>query len=58
MVWDLLENISHKCGTYLNILWVLLEENEVLKRLYINTVRGLDDLVPLLIDLNRYKNNK
>jgi hypothetical protein len=58
MLRELLYKIYKKCGTYLNILWVLLKENEVPKRLLTNTVKGLDNLVPLLIDLNRYKDNK
>jgi len=58
MIWDLLENISQYCGTYLNIVWVLLEENEWSKRLKANTVKGLAELVPPLIDLNRYKDNR
>ena len=58
VIWDLFDKIFNKYGTYLGKVWVLLEENEVLKRLNVNTVKGLADLVPLLIDLNRYKYNR
>lgn len=58
VVWVLLYNIHVKCGTYLNIVWVQFEENQLLKRLKVNTVKGLAVLMPLLIDLNRYKDNK
>ena len=58
MIWDLLYKMFIKFGTYLSFIWVLFEENEVVKRLKANTVKGLVDLVPLLIDLNRYKYNR
>jgi hypothetical protein len=58
MIWDLLKNISQYCGSSLNIVWEQFKENEVLNRLNINTVKGLADLVSLLIDLNRYKDNR
>jgi len=58
MLWDLPEYFSQKCGTYLNIVWVQLEENEWLKQPKVNTVKGLAVLMPLLIDLNRYKDNR
>ena len=58
VIWDLFDKIFNKYGTYLGKVWVLLEENEALKRLNVNTVKGLVDLVPLLIDLNRYKYNR
>jgi len=58
MPWDLLEYISQYYGTYLNIAWVLLEENEPANQLISNTVKGLAEIVPHLIDLNRYKYNR
>ena len=58
VIWDLLNKICIRYGTYLNIVWVLLEENEGLNRLNVNTVKGLADLVSSLIDLNRYKDNR
>ena len=58
MIWDLLYKMFIKFGTYLSFIWVLFEENEVVKQLKANTVKGLVDLVPLLIDLNRYKYNR
>ena len=58
MVWDLLYKMFIRYGTYLNIVWVLLEENEVQYQPKANTVKGLADIVFLLIDLNRYKYNR
>ena len=58
MVWDLLYKMFIRYGTYLSIVWVLLEENEVLNRSKANTVKGLANIVFLLIDLNRYKYNR
>ena len=58
MVWDLLYKMFIRYGTYLSIVWVLLEENEVLNQSKANTVKGLADIVFLLIDLNRYKYNR
>jgi len=58
MPWDLLEYISQYYGTYLKIVWVLLEENELVNHLKSNTVKGLAEFAPLLIDLNRYKYNR
>ncbi len=58
VVWDLLDKMFIRYGTYLSIVWVLLEENEVQNQPKANTVKGLADIVFLLIDLNRYKYNR
>jgi len=58
VIWDLLYKICVRYGTYFNIVWVQFEENEALNQLKVNTVKGLADLAHLLIDINRYKDNR
>ena len=58
MPWDLLEYSSQNYGTYLNIVWVLLDGNGPVNQLKSNTVKGLAEFMLLLIDLNRYKYNR